>query len=64
MKTFANEETTEDVEYSLEKKMDLEEKIRQFNEKLELERKKHEDDINLRKEDLSIKRIQKSTTSK
>ena len=53
----SDEETTEDIEYTPEKKADLEEKIREFNEKIALDKKKHEDEMTLKKEDLSIKRI-------
>jgi len=52
MQQFAGEETSEDVEYTPEAKVELMEKIRQFNEKLSLERdkfsfdkEKHKDDV-------------------
>ena len=61
MNSKADTETSEDVEYSPEAKAALAEKIRQFDMKLALDRKKHEDEMALKKEDLSIKRIQKKT---
>lgn len=61
MNSKADTETSEDVEYSPEAKATLAEKIRQFDMKLALDRKKHEDEMALKKEDLSIKRIQKKT---
>ena len=61
MNSNADTETSEDVEYSPEAKEALAEKIRQFDMKLALDRKKHEDTVSLKKEDLSIKRIQKKT---
>lgn len=40
MGQYANEETSEDVEYSPEAKAELGEKIRQFDEKMKLERER------------------------
>lgn len=64
MGQYANEETSEDVDYSPEAKEELAEKIRQFNEKMTLERDKfnydkvkHQDDVKLK-----IKQINKPKT--
>ena len=56
MTQYANEETSEDIEYSEEAKRKLEEQIRQFDESLSLEKKKHDDTISIKQEELSIKR--------
>ena len=62
MGQYANEETSEDVEYSPEAKEELIEKIRQFNEKLSLERDKfnfekvkHKDDVVLKNKQINKK---------
>lgn len=66
MSKYADLETSEDVEYSPEAKAELEEKIRQFNEKMsldkdkfELDKKKHSDDVVLRN-----KQINKTSNTK
>lgn len=60
MAQFANEETSEDVDYSPEAKEQLMEKIRQFDEKLKLEkerfsfeREKHKDDVRLKEKQIN-----------
>lgn len=58
MAQFANEETSEDVEYSQEAKDKLAEQIRQFNEKLSFEKQKHNDTINIKEKELQIKKYQ------
>lgn len=61
MNANANTDTSEDIDFTPEAKAALEEKIREFDSRLALDRKMHEDNITLKKEDLSIKRIQKKT---
>lgn len=61
MGQFANEETSEDVEYSPEAKEKLSEEIRQFDEKLNFDKQKHSDEMDIKKQELSIKRTTKST---
>jgi len=65
MNQYAGEETSEDIDYSPEAKADLMEKIRQFNEKLRLEREKFEFDKVKHKDDvvLKTKQINKPTAS-
>lgn len=63
MQQYAQEETSEDVEYSPEKKAALEEKIREFNEAQQQKRKEHEDKVALEKEDQSIRKMQRSTNN-
>ncbi len=63
MNSKANTETSEDVEFSPEAKAALEEKIREFDERLSHDRQVHTDTMNLKKEDLAIKKIQKKSTN-
>ena len=56
MGQYASEETSEDVEYSQEAKDKLAEQIRQFNESISLEKQKHSDDIEIKKQELQIKK--------
>lgn len=56
MSQFADEETSEDVEYSQEAKDKLAEQIRQFNESISLEIQKHSDTIEIKKQELQIKK--------
>lgn len=65
MAKYANEETSEDIDYSPEAKADLLEKIREFDaklaldrEKLNFEKKKHSDDVIIKN-----KQIAKSKTT-
>lgn len=62
MAQFANEETSEDVEYSQEAKDKLAEQIRQFDEKLSFEKQKHNDTINIKEKELIIKKQQPTKT--
>lgn len=55
MQQYANEETSEDVDYSLDNKKELEEKIRQFNEKLSFDKEKHKDEMEIKKAALKKK---------
>ena len=63
MAQHANEETSEDVDYSPEAKADLFERIRQFDatlqlgkDKLDLESVKHQDDVKLKNKALNTKK--------
>lgn len=62
MSQFAEEETSEDVEYSQEAKDKLAEQIRQFDEKLSFEKQKHNDTINIKEKELIIKKQQPTKT--
>lgn len=56
MGKFANEETSEDVEFSEESKANLLEKIRQFDEKLKLDKQKLNLDKEKARDDVSLKK--------
>jgi ClpP class serine protease len=60
MNSFANEETSEDIEYSQDSKNELAEKIRQFNESISLERQKHSDAMEIKRQELQIKKQTKN----
>lgn len=62
MGQFADEETSEDVEYSQEAKDKLAEQIRQFDESLYFEKQKHSDTMNLKEKELTIKKQQPTKT--
>ena len=55
MNQYACEETSEDIEYSEDKKQALMEKIRQFDERLKFDKEKHEKDVELKKAALKKK---------
>ena len=63
MSRYADQETSEDVDYSPEAKASLEEKIREFNAKLsldkdkfEFDKKKHADEVALRNKQINKKK--------
>ena len=56
MAQYAGEETSEDVEYSPEAKDKLAEQIRQYDASLAFEKEKHNDNMNVKQEELQIKR--------
>lgn len=58
MQAFANEETSEDVEYSPEAKAKLEEQIREFDERLKLDKQRLELDKNKAQTDARLKEKQ------
>lgn len=64
MAKFADQETSEDVEYSPEAKANLEEKIREFDLKLALDKDKHEFDKKKHKDDVVLRNRQISKQNK
>lgn len=63
IQAFAGEETSEDIDYSPEAKANLEEKIREFNKRLELDKEKLELDKDKFKADVQLRKNQKNNKS-
>ena len=64
MQTFANEETSEDIDYSPEAKAKLEEQIREFDKRLQLDREKLEFEKGKAKTEARLKEKQINKQSK